>query len=225
MNYGQLTEWKQVKKGGWELTVHNLADDSVTWTKTFPDAAPRYTESYGGRELLFNSPLKLNSVKALLKENATLAAEAATVKDKDNGRLIEVADRTTGKTLAQMVLELPLNFDGTDGLNRVGDLLYMTSSDNRTVVYSLTTGKQLRQIFGHVVSVDPESQRVCTVNRRDEAVVYDANGKDLAHFRSGSTLRHASFREHGTQLILLTADQTVRTVAVANGDGVAVAAQ
>ena len=148
------------------------------------------------------------------------------MKDKDNGRLIEVVDRMTGKTIAQMVLELPLNFNGTDGLNRAGDLLYMTSTDNRTVVYSLATGKQLRQIFGHIVAVDPESQRVCTVNRRDEAVVYDSNGKDLAHFRSGSTLRHASFREHGTQLILLTADQTVRTVGVASGDGTtAVAAQ
>ena len=226
MNYGQLTEWKQLKKGGWELTVHNLADASVLWTKTFPDSSPRYTESFGGRELLFTSPLKLNSVKTLLKQNETLAAEAAVVKDKDNGRLIEVVDRMTGKTVAQMVLELPLNFNGTDGLNRAGDLLYMTSSDNRTVVYSLATGKQLRQIFGHVVAVDPESQRVCTVNRRDEAVVYDSNGKDLAHFRSGSTLRHASFREHGTQLILLTADQTVRTVGVASGEGTtAVAAQ
>ena len=102
----------------------------------------------------------------------------------------------------------------------------MTSSDNRTVVYSLTTGKQLRQIFGRVVAIDPKSQRVCTVNRRDEAVVYDSDGRDLAHFRSGNTLRHASFREHGTQLILLTADQTVRTVGVANGEGTtAVAAQ
>jgi WD40 repeat protein len=218
MDFGQLTEWKQLKKGGWELTVHNLTDASVLWTKTFPDSAPRYTESYGGRELLFTSLLRLNSVKALLKENETLAAEAAAVKMKENGRLVEVVDRTTGKTVTQMVLELPLNFNGTDGLNRAGDLLYMTSSDNRTVVYSLTTGKQLRQIFGHVVAIDPDSQRVCTLNRRDEAAVYDSNGKDLAHFRSGSTVRQASFREHGTQLILLTADQTVKTVGVANED-------
>ena len=76
-NYGQLTEWKQVKKGGWELTIHKHADDTVVWTKTFPDAAPRYTESFGGRELLFSSPLKLNPVKTLLKQNETLAAEAA----------------------------------------------------------------------------------------------------------------------------------------------------
>jgi hypothetical protein len=226
MNFGQLTEWKQLKKGGWELTVHNLADAAVLWTKTFPDSSPKYTESYSGRELLFTSLLKLNSVKELLKQNPTLAAEAAGVKDKDNGRLIDVVDRTTGKSDAQMVLELPPNFNGTGGLNRAGDLLYMTSSDNRTVVYSLATGKQLRQIFGRVVAIDPESQRVCTVNRRDEAAVYDSSGKDLAHFRSGNTLRHASFREHGTKLILLTADQTVRTVGVANGDTTAtVAAQ
>ena len=68
MDFGQLMEWKQLKKGGWELTVHNLADASVLWTKTLPDSSPKYTESYGGRELLFTSLLRLNSVKELLKE-------------------------------------------------------------------------------------------------------------------------------------------------------------
>jgi hypothetical protein len=224
MNYQQLMEWKQVNKGGWEFTVHHLTDAAVAWTKTFPDASPRYTRSFGGNELLFTTPLKVGSVKTKLKANVALAAQAAEVKDRDRGRLVEVVDSATGKTIAEMVLELPVNYDGTDGLNRAGDLLYMTESDNRTAVLSLSNGKQLRQIFGHVIAVDPASQRVCTVNRRDEAVVYDVGGKELAHFRNGSALRFATFQNKGTQLILLSADQTVRTVDVAKGDaGTAIA--
>jgi WD40 repeat protein len=225
MEFGQLREWKKLSKGGWELTMRNIVDASALWTKTFVDGGPRYTQSFGTNDLLFSSELKLGSVKARLKESSALAAEAASVKVKENGRLIEVVDPATGKTVAEMVLELPINFDGTNGLNRVGDQLYMTASDNRTVVFSLTTGKQLRQIFGYVVAIDPETQRVCTVNRRDEAVVYDADGKELAHFHSGSPLRFASFQAKATQLVLLTADQSVRTVDVAKGDaGTAVAA-
>jgi hypothetical protein len=225
MQYGQLMEWKKLNKGGWELTMHNNVDASTVWTKTFVDGAPRYTQSFGAHEMLFTSQLKLGSVKAVLKADNNLAAEAASVKDKDSGRLLEVVDPATGKTIAEMVLELPVNYNGTDGLNRSGDLLYMTASDNRTVVYSLTTGKELRQIFGRVVAIDPETKRVCTVNRRDEAVVYDSDGKELAHFHSGSPLRFASFQAKATQLVLLTADQSVRTVDVAKGDtGTAVAA-
>jgi hypothetical protein len=59
---------------------------------------------------------------------------------------------------------------------------------------------------------------VCTVNRRDEAVVYDAAGRGLAHFHSGSPVRFANFQAKGAQLMLLTADQTVRIVDLVKGD-------
>jgi hypothetical protein len=224
LNYRLLTEWKDMGKRGWQFALHNPADNSVLWGKTFTDGSPRYTRSFGSGDLLFTSQLKLGSVKARVKASPALAAEAAGVKIRDNGRLLEVVDATTGKTSAEMVLELPPNYDGTDGLNSAGDLLYMTASDNRTVVYSLATGKQLRQIFGTVIAIDPESQKVCTVNRRDEAVVYDAAGRELAHFHIGTPLRFANFQAKGAQLMLLTADQTVRIVDVAKGDaGTAVA--
>jgi len=224
LSYRLLSEWKDMGKSGFQFLLHNPADNAVVWGKTFPDGTPRYTRSVGGGNLLFTSQLKLGSVKTRVKANPTLATEAAGVKVKDNGRLLEVVETTTGKSLAEMVFELPLNYDGTEGLNSAGDLLYMTASDNRTVVYSLSTGKQLRQIFGTVIAIDYDSQRVCTVNRRDEAVVYDVYGKELAHFHVGSPLRYANFEGKGAQLMLLTADQTVRRVDVAKGDaGTAVA--
>ena len=136
----------------------------------------------------------------------------AALKDKDLGRLIEVVDATNGKTVAEMVLELPLNFSGTSGLNRMGDLLFVSGKDNRTMMYSLQTGKQLRQIFGYVIAIDMETKRICTVNRQDEAVVYDEDGKEVAHFHMGSPLRFAQFRDKAAVLVLLTADQKVRTM-------------
>ena len=57
------------------------------------------------------------------------------------------------------------------------------------------------------------------MNRRDEAVVYDSNGKDLVHFAAEVRSVMRLSKERGTQLILLTADQTVRTVGVANEEG------
>jgi myo-inositol-hexaphosphate 3-phosphohydrolase len=93
-------------------------------------------------------------------------------------------------------------------------LLYVSGEDNRTMVYALSTGKQLRQMFGEVEAVDPETGRVCTGNRRDEAVVYDAEGKELAHYHLGDAIRFGHFRNHGKELVVLTADQTVWTLKV-----------
>jgi hypothetical protein len=82
------------------------------------------------------------------------------------------------------------------------------------MVYSLNTAKQLRQIFGHVVVADGASKRICTANRRDEIVIYDTEGVELAHFTLGSPIRFARFRENGSRLILMTADQKIRTMEI-----------
>ncbi|HEY4359034.1 MAG TPA: M48 family metalloprotease [Acidobacteriaceae bacterium] len=212
MRYGLLMEWKEGAKHSWVLTMHNLADNSVTWTRTFSDGAPRYTRSFGERDLIFNSPTSYSEVKAKIKADSALSGEAANIKVKEDGRLVEIVNAETGKTEAQMVLQLPLNFNGTDGLNRAGDLLYVTGADDRTMVYSLQTGKQLREIFGRVVALDPDTGKVCVANRRDETMVYDAEGKELAHYHLGAPLHFAHFKDKGKGLVMLSADQTLWAV-------------
>jgi hypothetical protein len=220
---GMLQEWKPANKKGAELIVHDVKDNSILWRRTFDDGEPGHTYNYVPGESILAFRLKSDSAKARLKANAALVAEADGVKDKDSAGVIQVIDDHTGNILHELVLEVPVNYEGLDGINVVGDSLYLTSADNRTMVYSVTTGAQTRQVFGFVVAVDAGSGRVCTVNRSDEAIVYDATGKDLAHFNMGSAIRFASFTNsgqgHADRLILLTADQKVRTMAI---DGAAV---
>jgi hypothetical protein len=141
-----------------------------------------------------------------------LSDRASAIKNKDTGRLVQVLDNANGNVLHELVLEVPLTYEGVRGINVVGDNLYLSSDDNRTMVYALSTGAQLRQLFGYVIALDPSSSRICMVNRRDEAVVYDPEGRQIASFHTGSPLRFAAFQNNGTHLILLTADQKVRTM-------------
>ncbi len=225
MEYGRLVEWKDQPHKPSQLIMHNTADASVKWTKSFEDGGVKYTGSSDGKFLLFIYGIQQSGAKKKLKEDAALAGEAAAIKNKDGARLIEIVDGETGLTASHTVLELPLNYNGGAGLDTAGKLLYVRGLDNRTMVYSIESGKLLRSLFGYVVDIDPGTGRVCTSNRRDEAVVYDAEGKELAHFHSGDPLRVAQLLAGGTQLMLLTSDQTVRIVDVAKGDaGTAVAA-
>ncbi len=210
---GNLIEWKKDKNTS-GLIAHDLATNAVLWSRAFDHDGPAYTTNFGGPELIFSWLLKSAGGKAELKAQPSLAAQAAAIKDKDNARLIEIVDNLSGKILGSAVVEVPEEYIGVGGVNRVADLLYVTSDDNRTMVYSLDNAKQLRQIFGQVVAADPASRRICTANRRDEAVVYDANGGELAHFTFGSPIRFAQFRQNGTRLILMTADQKIRSMEI-----------
>jgi hypothetical protein len=213
--YGMLMEWKDAGKRGKDLVVHRMMDGSEMWTRTFNEGQPYYTASYGWKDFLFSFRLDTSYAKSRIKTDAGLAAEAKAIKKKEEGRLIEVVDAATGKTVANVVVALSYAYAGTNGLNRAGDLLYASTEDHRTQVFSLQNGQQLRQIFGTIVAEDVATGRVCLTNREDEAMVYDAGGNELMHVRLGRPLRFAGFVNGGEKMVLLPADQVVQVVNVA----------
>ena len=215
MRYGRLTAWVQdPKKKTWTLSLHSPADNAVLWKREFADAHLGYTASYGDRDLLFSFGLKTNTAKEALKANPGLNEQVSRIKNKDRGRLLQVVDGRTGEIAGNMALELPPNFAGIDGVNRAGDLIYVAGNDDRTAVYSMSTGKELRKIFGEVMAMDPETGRICTANRMGEAVVYGADGDEIAHLHEGEPIRYAVFRQNGKVLTFLTAGQEMRTLEV-----------
>jgi Peptidase family M48 len=214
---GILQEWKSGKKDA-TLIVHNIADNSILWQRTFAGGEPARTNNLLAGQTILSFPFKTDFAKSRLKAVATLAAQAATIKDKDAGRVIQILDNGNGNILHEVAVGVPLTYYGVAGINVVGDKLYLTSDDNRTMVYDLATGAQLRQFFGFVIALDPATSRICAVNRRDEAIVYDTDGKQLADFYMGSPLRFATFQPNtptpGSRIILLTADQKIRTMEI-----------
>lgn len=214
MARGRLLVWKDQGKKHWRLEVHDASTNAVAWTRTFAGDQPAFTENLTGGELIFSFPLRSEEGQVAVKADAALQGAADAVHAKDAGRVVEVVDAATGTVAQKTVVEVPRTYVGVGGASRLGDLLYVQTSDNRTVVYSLTTGRQLRQMFGAVVAADVGSERVCAANRRGEAVIYDRSGNELKHLRLESPLRFASLRNGGKSLVVLTADQRVRQFGV-----------
>jgi len=218
LSFGMLQQWKHPDKKHTELVVHKIDDDSVLWSRTFDGDGPGHIYNLVPGQIILSFFLSADFAKARLKEMSQLAAQAADIKDKDLARLIQVIDNANGNVLHELVLAVPKTYTGVGGVNIVGDNLYLSSGDNRTMVYSLTTRAQLRQLFGYVTAVDATSGRICTINRRDEAIVYDFDGHQLASYHTGSPLRFAHFQQNGDHLVLLTADQTIRLVQIQAGE-------
>ena len=218
MTHSGIQEWKpSADKKSVDLIVHNPVDNSVLWQQTFDNMQFGHTSStIVPGEILAAYALKSDFAKTRIGASATLAKQADQVENRDKGGLLQVLDSATGKVLHETVLQIPLDYEGLVGIHVVGDLLYLTGRANRTVVYSAITGAQIRQMFGTLIAADPTSGRICLTNRADEAIVYDSQGTELAHFNMGSPLRYAVFNSSGDRLILLTADQKVRTMEIAS---------
>jgi WD40 repeat protein len=215
---GHVLEWKEEKKkNSYTLTASSPEDLSVQWTRSFSDGRPGYTINFADSDLIFSDFLTSPATKEKLRNDPVLKAQADAIKQKAVGRLIEIVDSANGNIRSSVVVEVPLTYEGVDGFNRVGDLLYLSIGDNRTIVYSMKTGAQLRQFFGRVVAADATSGLICAVNRRDEVIVIASSGDEIQHLHLGSPLRFANLREKGTQLLILTADQRVRRFAVSPG--------
>lgn len=220
MRLGQLSELKQDEKNNvWSLSMYDPSTHAVLWSKTFADSYFSYTSSYGSHDLIFDFDLDTHTAKDALKESTLLAAEASLVKDKRGARLIKILNGTSGENAGSLVVELPPNFAGTNGLNRCGDLLYVAGVDDRTSVYSIGTGKRLRDVIGYVAAIDTGTGRVFTSNRVGEGVVRDTQGMELAHFELDEPIRFAQFLEGANQMVILTADQRVRILSVGKGAG------
>ena len=203
---GHLLEWKVENKKN-TLTASSPVDLSLEWTRAFSEGRPNYTTNQADTDLIFSYELTSALAKDRLRANPGLKTQADAIKQKAAGRLIEIINSADGTVRTSTVVEIPLSYRTVDGFSRVGDLLYLSTGDNRTVVYSMKTGAQLRQIFGTLVSADAASGNICISNRRGEVLVFDSAGGELQHTALASPIRFAELRDHGTNLIVVTADQ------------------
>ncbi len=212
MRAGRMMEWKDQGKGKFLLTVRDLATGKEQWNRTFEKEKPASTRNYADNNLLFVWKTSSGAGKTELKNRPELAAQVAALKDKDAGLLIEVVSIDKGEILKSVVLTRPLAYDGVNGLDQVRDTILLNTSDNRVLLFSTKTGAMTQQVFGYVVGVDRQAGLFCVKNRRDEALVYDLNGKEVSHFQAGTAVRLARFEDEGKKLLLLGADQKIRVI-------------
>ena len=213
MTAGRMVEWKDQGKKTFLMTVRDPATGKEQWSRTFEKERPAWTRNFADNNLLFIWRTVSNGGKAELKNRPELASQVAALKNKNAGVLVEVVSIDKGEVLKAVVLDHLDTFD-SDGVDQVQDTVLMSTEDNRVLLFSAKTGAMMQQVFGYVVGVDRQAGLFCVKNRRDEALVYDLQGKEVAHFEPGVPVRFARFEDGGKKLLLLGADQRIRVMAL-----------
>ena len=96
-----------------------------------------------------------------------------------------------------------------------GDIVLVTDSESRTLIYSLKTGDQIGKAFGNARALSAHGDRMLIENGKGNVDLYDtATVQSLAHFTLPSLIGQAAFSTDGNSLNILTIDQSVYNVKV-----------
>lgn len=207
---GRILEWKSEKNNS-TLNVQDVASGKLAWSRSFDKNSPASRTNLADGNVLLIWNTDSAGGKAELKLHPELAMEASALKDKSKGLVLELLDAQDGKLRQSVVLEKPRAYDGPAWVHMIGDVVLIETDDYRTQMYSAKTGALMKQMFGYVVAADSENGLFCMKNRRNEAIVYDLSGTEKTHVSVNANIRFARLRDKGKKLLVLGADQKLRS--------------
>lgn len=189
--------------------LRDFLQDKVIWSRDFPKDSPLYAfDEFSGRLMLYWH-LGTDAGKQKLKEDPALKTKAEALGNKESDYLIEVIDAFSGKHLGNLFLETGKGSFYVGGGMSEGDLVVLFDSEERVLVYSLSTGALLHRFFGSKAALSPAGKHLAVENFPGEVTVYDLTTGDS---RGSVTVRGRAafvrFNLEGTRLFILSNQQT-----------------
>ncbi len=205
-------------------TTHNyiaeardLRANSVLWEHKFEKERPRFHYSPAGKTMSTVIG-NYDAIQQEAKSNPALAARLKALggdKDKKASYVVLVTDILTGKSLGDVLVDTgKLSFKVRSAI-AAGDVVLVTDSESRTLIYSLKTGDQIGKVFGNAKALSARGDRMLIENGKGNVDLYDtATAQSLAHFTFPALIGQAAFSADGNSLNILTIDQNVYNVKV-----------
>lgn len=206
---------KPVKQGGnlsenAILTLSNTRDGSSLWTKTYPKEMPRVWVNESAGTAVLAWAVKSSHAKAEIKNEARLAQRLTAMNEKEGDYFLQVLDAQTGKELGKLLVETGKGSFRISDVSVIGDWVVIADTQNRILLYSLSSGEQKGKVFGSNPVISKAANLLSVENERGSAAIYDLSTMEKRkQFTFSSPISLSTFSEDGKQLFVLTANQTV----------------
>jgi hypothetical protein len=212
---------KPAKKGG-SITenviieVHDARSGATVWTRSFPKETPQvWIDPHEGTMALAWA-VSANAAKAEIKSNPVLSSRLATMKEKEGDYFIQTLDAQTGKVTGALLIETGKGSFRIASVTVAGDWVVIADTQNRVLLYSLSSGEQKGRFFGGNSTIAKASNLLCVENERGQLTIYDlATMQKRDQFLFSSPVSLAQFSADGKRLFVLTANQTAYVLDVA----------
>ncbi len=131
------------------------------------------------------------------------------MKEKEGDYLLQTLDARTGRQTGALLVETGKGSFRVAGVASAGDLLLISDTENRVLVYSLADGEQKGRFFGGSPAASKAAGLLSVENERGQLAVYDlATMAKRDQFTFTSPVSLTRFSPDGKRLFVLTANQT-----------------
>ncbi len=205
---------KPAKKEGvyWQdviIEVHNARDLSLIWSRPFPKEAPAVWIDPENESMALAWSVSSNAAKSEIKADPQMAQKLAALKEKEGDYFLQVLDARTGKLRGRLLIETGKGSFEISRAHAAGDWVVITDSENRVLIYSLSTGEQKGRMFGARATISTATNLLCVENERGQLTVYDLKTMEKRdEFLFSSPVEFARLSADGKSLFVLTANQT-----------------
>jgi hypothetical protein len=199
------------------IEVRDARTLTSLWSKRFPKEAPRVWVDPAEATMAMSWPISSDAAKAEIKGDAALASRLAAMKEKEGDYFLQVLDARTGNAVGRLLIETGKGSFRISHVFAAGDWVVISDSENRVLVYSISTGEQKGKTFGGSAAVSRASKLLCVENERGQLTVYDMGSmekRDQLSFSSPVSLTR--FSDDGKSLFVLTASQMAYVIDVSS---------
>ncbi|MBV9957941.1 MAG: M48 family metalloprotease [Acidobacteria bacterium] len=193
---------------GRRLEVREVQQGATLWTRDFTDGVPSFWGNSQYGTLTFAWGLSSDAARRIVKSDAILSKQLSAMGDKEGDYLLQSMDLKTGKLLGQLLIETGKGAFRIEQMTTAGDWVVVIDSQNRVLVYSLSTGQLKQRFFGDRAAISPAENLLCVENEPGKLIIYDLNsGEKRDEFSFSSRVSLIQFAG-GKRLFVLTANQT-----------------
>jgi WD40 repeat protein len=224
---------RPTKKGGsyvedLTLEVRDVRSFDALWSRPLGKESPRYWVEPREGTMVLSWPTASKYARDEIKSDAELTRRLAAMKEQEGDYFLQVLDAKTGAVKGKLLVETGKGSFRIAKAFAAGDYVVIADTQNRVLVYSLSTGEQKGRVFGSraVVggvggksggqSAGQSAGLMCVENERGKLAVYDlASLEKRDEFTFTHPVSGASFSQDGKRLFVLTANQAVYVLDVA----------
>jgi len=213
--------WRQI--GDLLLGARARDDDVVIEARRVSDLEPSWS-----REVAFDSrhdrmlrwfvtprrlalvwPGQARSAKRIVDADPRMKARYRTLDDKELVPVVEVVDALTGEPTGRVLMEHVLSSADLTGVHVEGDTVVASLTEDRVLLYSLSTGELVGSLFGREPVVSPTARLLGVEKNQTDFVLYRLPSlEEVRRYRFGAPISYAWMNEESDRLFVLTNLQT-----------------
>jgi hypothetical protein len=183
------------------------------WTEKFPKEAPRVHFNWQLGTVAYRWNVSSRTAKDEIKQDAALQARAKALREKEGDYYLRIVELKTGKTLGRLLVETGKGSFRITNVLAVGDHVVLADSQNRVLVYSLSSGERKARVFGRRPEAAIDGSRLAVEAGRGQLVVYDLGSMNKScEFVFPRELSLVQFTPDGRSLLALTNTQRLYSV-------------